>query len=291
MMRARLQLLPAALAAAAACADLPPLQARVCGNGVVEAGEDCDGGASCGSCRLRCDADGDCPEGRTCEIDAGLCAPPDGCRPSCGSGTICDVRGASCVETLLVAAGEPAWRVGSAHVFRFEGDNPGASIPSFSSAYRNRGIVWFLDVPRPPPYDGVVGEILAADGIESRRVFEARDLGPQSGIAVLITLVPGPDAPRGSSTDFLLGPILPGSLLPLRFADEIVRSGESLIAFPVQLYPGPADLVPPIEVDGWSHVVWSTWLSQLVKGPHEFRSTISDRAGMGWAITVPFVIQ
>lgn len=83
----------ASLFALAACADLQPLPSDLCGNGVVEPGEDCDRfagaeGASCrppsaaeGACRYECapaGAEGPrCPEGFGCGAD-GTCRRPKG---------------------------------------------------------------------------------------------------------------------------------------------------------------------------------------------------------------------
>src|ERR1041385_2730989 len=52
------------------CTDLAPLSHDVCGNGVVEHGEDCDGEPSCDSmCRYSCSA-ASCPAGWVCGRDA-----------------------------------------------------------------------------------------------------------------------------------------------------------------------------------------------------------------------------
>lgn len=69
------------------CLDLPEMTEGVCGNGVVDRGEDCDGfvgyeGASCetpghaASCRYVC-SPGDCPPGWGCGTD-GICRAPSG---------------------------------------------------------------------------------------------------------------------------------------------------------------------------------------------------------------------
>lgn len=87
--RSRLLLCWLAIAAAGtACAQIDRLATNECGNGVVEAGEDCDGypaheqdGLSCGaSCRYVCDAQAAepaCPTGWACGSD-GVCAYPSG---------------------------------------------------------------------------------------------------------------------------------------------------------------------------------------------------------------------
>src|SRR4028119_2046392 len=88
---------PAALALTAlalgACARLPELAVGACGNGVVEAGEDCDTFASEGlscrargelnACRFACSRQGGgpesaCPAGWGCGVDDGICRAPSG---------------------------------------------------------------------------------------------------------------------------------------------------------------------------------------------------------------------
>jgi hypothetical protein len=62
------------LIALAACTDLPPIDRDVCGNGLLEAGEDCDSNdPSCVSCAVTCNADDQCPTSAyRCGVD-GLC--------------------------------------------------------------------------------------------------------------------------------------------------------------------------------------------------------------------------
>lgn len=70
------------LLAASACESLPELPADVCGNGVIEAGEDCDGAAVEGfacdeTCRVPCSESLDCPSGWGCGADD-VCRQPSG---------------------------------------------------------------------------------------------------------------------------------------------------------------------------------------------------------------------
>ncbi len=65
------------------CANLPSIDAGVCGNGIVESGEDCDSSdPQCKKCRIDCslDADGQrpaCPSGWACGSDF-VCRAPSG---------------------------------------------------------------------------------------------------------------------------------------------------------------------------------------------------------------------
>jgi len=89
----------AAIVLAASCAELPEIEANLCGNDVVEVsrGEDCDGVAararkqsdpnapttctdpgSALQCRYACETSGDCPVGWGCDLDEGVCATGTG---------------------------------------------------------------------------------------------------------------------------------------------------------------------------------------------------------------------
>jgi hypothetical protein len=70
----------APLALCAACASLPDYTANVCGNGVVEPGEDCDGQATCKDCSWTCDT-GNCPGDFYCGVDH-VCRAPSGAFPA-----------------------------------------------------------------------------------------------------------------------------------------------------------------------------------------------------------------
>ena len=63
----------------AACSTFDSLDRGVCGNGLIEPGEDCDSGdASCVRCSVTCDARSDCPTtAYSCGVD-GLCHAPGG---------------------------------------------------------------------------------------------------------------------------------------------------------------------------------------------------------------------
>src|SRR5205814_1078713 len=73
---------------APSCASLPSIQANVCGNGVIESGEDCDSAASKGtrcraqdevsSCRFDCSEGTDCPKGFLCGAGDSVCRAPSG---------------------------------------------------------------------------------------------------------------------------------------------------------------------------------------------------------------------
>jgi hypothetical protein len=73
----------AAVLSVGACTELEDIRGGICGNGVVEAGEDCDGDKGCnpagkaGACRFGCETAGECQPGWVCGADA-ICREPTG---------------------------------------------------------------------------------------------------------------------------------------------------------------------------------------------------------------------
>src|ERR1051325_2097825 len=73
------------LLALCACADLPPIAGGVCGNGLLDPGEDCDTpDARCVQCGWTCDVAADC---------LALPAPRDGTLYGCGVDHVCHAAG------------------------------------------------------------------------------------------------------------------------------------------------------------------------------------------------------
>ncbi|MFO0571340.1 MAG: VCBS repeat-containing protein [Polyangiaceae bacterium] len=77
------------------CSTLEDISAGVCGNGIVEGDEDCDGEGSCGKpgstseCRFVCDTTADCRKGSYCGLD-GVCREPEGSFSVPESGLVTD---------------------------------------------------------------------------------------------------------------------------------------------------------------------------------------------------------
>lgn len=152
-MRAGVSLL--ACATLAACSNIAPLPAGVCGNGVVDPQtEDCDSVApgdpqGCGkpsdpvlACRLLCDTDSDCPAGWACAPDGG-----------CVHGT------ASFVQGPVTSAALDTWTLGDVdgdgkldiagmdgdRLQAFYGDTSGSFVASPARFVDRDGKVWFGD--------------------------------------------------------------------------------------------------------------------------------------------------
>ncbi|MGZ3448512.1 MAG: FG-GAP repeat domain-containing protein [Polyangiales bacterium] len=118
------------------CADLPAIQAGSCGNGVIEAGEDCDGvapaGASCrqhdeqNACHFDCRT-ASCPTGWLCGPSSGICSQPTGefekatseFETTSGRILLGDVDGDGISEIVTFSTPDPAGRT-TPRVFYFD---------------------------------------------------------------------------------------------------------------------------------------------------------------------------
>ena len=82
ILRSATMLINACLLSAIACTAVPTIEAGICGNGVLDPGEDCDssfdlsGNASCAApdealaCHYTCDGDSECPQNWSCGQDS-----------------------------------------------------------------------------------------------------------------------------------------------------------------------------------------------------------------------------
>jgi hypothetical protein len=131
------------------CTNLSPLTAGVCGNGVVDPGEDCDGfadaGQLCGkadqgplACRFDCAMNAACPVGYDCGVDE-VCRQATGAFASLGSPlavgavsvTLADFNGDGFADALTSGATNA---IGATHVLVDYLGGDGSSLGTFSLA-------------------------------------------------------------------------------------------------------------------------------------------------------------
>lgn len=105
-----------------ACSTLPPIEHAVCGNGIIEDGEDCDSPlASCQACSLTCGSDDDC----VASAGAGFV---------CGADDLCHAPAGTFVEGSLVTLDVDTLRIADVDGDRF-GDVVAQSPTTVSVLY------------------------------------------------------------------------------------------------------------------------------------------------------------
>jgi hypothetical protein len=173
------------------CTDLSYIEANSCGNRVVEseAGEDCDGEASCGAptsenaCRYTCGSEGSvCPVGFGCGID-GVCRRPAGeLVPVRAETTVTardllvgDINGDGCAEAVITAAR-------STVITAFASEVSDTCVAAEQTLQRSRPDAEETPLPQPALVD------LSADDEESRLSLMAGSRGLyEDGLSVYFT--------------------------------------------------------------------------------------------------------
>lgn len=155
--------------------------------------------------------------------------------------------------------------------------------------------------PHAWPYNHEIRRGLKAIGVNAAGQFTLQDFSDGNGVWLAYMVVPRSrgSAPKGSSPDFDLGPIIPNSLFPIDvtgFAEHFGLPFSTLVDFSVP--PLSASLVPPFDVDGHSH--FPIFIADSVDfgpegvdpyGRYMWSIRMLDHSGSGWTITVRFVIR
>jgi len=153
-------------------------------------------------------------------------------------------------------------------------------------------------LPHAGPYDDELYSLAIAQGITPKQTFTEAEFSDPSGVTIMMNIVPSEDAVTGSSFDFDSGPIIPNALFPIAVDGDVLREGVMYDAAFDSSYPGYPAMVPPIEKDGPSHLVWFFGESSAfgppatpATGSFEFKLVITDSTGAGWNLTVPFTVS
>jgi hypothetical protein len=155
--------------------------------------------------------------------------------------------------------------------------------------------------PHPPPYNHEIRRGLESLGLQRGGQFTEEDFSKGNGVWLAFMVVPRSrgTAPRGSSPDFDLGPIIPNSLFPIDVTGFSQRFGEPFnpLLADFSVPPLDASLNPPFDVDGHSH--FPIFLADNIdfgppdtpSGAYEWTIRMLDQTGNGWEITVRFVVR
>jgi hypothetical protein len=147
------------------------------------------------------------------------------------------------------------------------------------------------------PYVDEGYALLSAASIPVKQHFTTAEFAGPTGALFTMNLVPGSSAPVGSSVDFQAGPIIPNALFPIQIQGDLFLEGTVYDAgFDGAIY-GYDAYVPPILVDGASHVMlWfpenSSFYPRVApQGDYLYKFSVLDTTGAGWVIEVPFTVQ
>lgn len=207
--------------------------------------------------------------------------------------------------------GNPTWRPTDLNLFT-------APIGTAASGYDEFGETQAAILPEPYhrphpdlgigpgdphgwPYNNEIRRGLLSLGLHPDGQFTVEDFSDGSGIWLAYMVIPRRpgSAPKGSSPDFEVGPIIPNSLFPIDltgFAERFDEPFSVLVDFSVP--PLDASLDPPFDVDGHSHL--PIFIADSIDfgpagvdpgGRYEWTIRMLDQTGSGWEITAKFVIR
>lgn len=221
-----------AVLVATACADLPPIAHGVCGNGVIDFGEDCDlfatePGTTCAppedsarACRYVCSATIPCPSGWGCAPD-GICRHSSGVFvPAAGSPldmsgehlVVADLDGDELPDALTVGASTLSVRFGSgAGTFPSEYDTT-IDFPTGPPAFGRLDEDARLDVVMPT-LGGLFVMLGGADRALAPVAYAPFDIPAPAGGVQMLPMKGDPDRPG----DQLLVLASDGSLFSMQF--------------------------------------------------------------------------
>lgn len=150
-------------------------------------------------------------------------------------------------------------------------------------------------IPHAGPYDQEMGKGVIGAGFVEATTFTTAQFSNGTAVFLGFMLVPGPNAPSGSSPDFASGPIMANAMFPLNFVSDTFTDGTFNDTGKSEV---PAiSTVPGFEsLAGHSHIPLFTadnfdFASNDVPGAYEYRITLRDAAGNGYDVVAPFQVQ
>jgi hypothetical protein len=151
--------------------------------------------------------------------------------------------------------------------------------------------------PHTGPYLDEAFAAFSAANVTVKQSFTTTEFTAPSGVMLAFNAVPSDSAPYGSSPDFATGPIIPNALFPLVLDGDLYRDGVLYDPYYDGSFNGFDTWTPPLAVSGSSHsMFWFEENSSFVpdvtpEGSYQFRISLLDGTGSGWAITVPFTVS
>ncbi len=188
-------------------------------------------------------------------------------------------------EVIITPHGTP-FLVVDTHLYTAPIDSPSYFQALFPDHFPTR-------IQHGPPYDHEFADGLALTGYPEKTVFSVAEFTDPNAVHFGFVLVPGSNAPIGSSRDFDSGPIMPNDIFPIAYAGDVYRNG-----VPFELGAWGGNLNPATGYDGASHFVGDLWensafappgLTSLV-GNYEYRITLRDVNDFGYDIVAKFQV-
>ena len=212
-------------------------------------------------------------------------------------------------SVTLTPIGNPTWKPVDFHLFS-------APIGDVDSGYAEFGETMAQLLPPPNhaahpqlgigpgephrgPYKNELDHGVRDAGFREETQFSASEFSEGAGVYLLWMNAPDPGV-KGSSPDFVRGPIIPNSLFPIHFSGITLRNGEMFnpAVFDTDVPALDANLDPPFAVDGHSHFPFFAVdnadfgppNSQL-SGSYVYDITLTDASGAGWHIEARFSVM
>lgn len=148
----------------------------------------------------------------------------------------------------------------------------------------------------PGPYDTEIAQGLATAGFHEGTQFTPAEYSNGNGVYLAYMLVPTTSAPTGSSPDYASGPIIPNTSLPIHvsfttYQDGVAAGTTSELDIPPTGgvgFPGVAGYshIPGFLIDAFEG---DPFVPGIV-GNYEYRATVLDAAGNGFAINAAFEV-
>jgi hypothetical protein len=190
------------------------------------------------------------------------------------------------VEVELTRVGNPIWRPADFHLLAAPAEPEDVF---FATADLIVGPA--NPPPRPPPYDNIISDNMAAAGFVDATTFLPSDIdGAPRGVYFGYVLIPDPGT-TGSSHDFASGPIIPNSVFPMISDADLVREGVVVDDVFESEFGAAAGF------DGHSHIL--TLLASdavffppgtQLTGNYHYLSSERDAQGNGWDIVARFQV-
>ena len=189
-------------------------------------------------------------------------------------------------EVTITPVGTP-YLVVDTHLYTAPAINLSPALfPDFPNHFPTR-------LQHAPPYDQEFADALAIAGYAEKEVFSVEEFSSPNAVHFGFVVVPGTNAPNGSSLDFDSGPIIPNDIFPIAYGGDVYLNGA--------LYEQNAwgNSVPALDgFDGRSHFLVDLWensefappgLGSLV-GDYEYRITLRDVNNFGYDIVATFQV-